>query len=83
MSTNLPDEPMMEDPNALLEKALIEDYFRSRGLTLEGLEHLPKRTRKRLMAEATRYASLKLTELEARARFVDEVHSANKASVKA
>ena len=83
MSTNLPDKPLSEDPSAQLEKAIIEEYLRNRGLTLETLESLPKKTRKKLMAEATRYASLKLTELEARARFVDEVHSANKASVKA
>lgn len=83
MSTNLPDEPRMEDPNALLEKAIIEEYLRSRGLTLEALEHLPKRTRTRLMAEASRYASLKLAELEARAHFVDEVHAASKESLKA
>jgi len=78
MNPKLPDEPLMEDPNALLEKAIIEEYLRSRGLTLETLEHLPKRTRKKLMTEACRHASLKLTELEARAHFVDEVHSANK-----
>jgi len=83
MSPNLPDEAFMEDPNALLEEALIEEYLHSRGLALEALEHLPKRTRRRLMTEASRYASLKLTELEARAHFVDEVHAANKESVNA
>jgi hypothetical protein len=83
MKTNLPDEPRMEDPNALLEKAIIEEYLRSRGLTPETLGHLPKRTRKKIMTEACRYASLKLTELEARAHFVDQVHAANKQSVSA
>jgi hypothetical protein len=78
MNPDPPVEPLMEDPNALLEKAIIEEYLRSRGLTLEALEHLPKRTRTRLMTEASRYASLKLTELEARAHLVDEVHAAHK-----
>jgi len=83
MKTNLPDEQLMEDPNALLERAIIEEYFRSRGLTPETLEHLPKRTKKKLMTEACRYASLKLSELEARAHFVDQVHAANKQTVSA
>ena len=78
MNPDPPAEPLMEDPTALLEKAIIEEYLRDRGLTLETLESLPKKTRKKLMTEASRYASLKLTELDARAHFVDEVHAASK-----
>jgi len=64
----------VEDPNAVLEKALIEEYLKEQGYSLEEVEKLPPETAQRLMKEASRYASLKLEEIEARARFVDEIH---------
>ncbi|MEP0805375.1 MAG: hypothetical protein HRF47_07780 [Chloroflexota bacterium] len=66
-------EPV-EDPNAVLEKALIEEYLRERGYSLEKLKELPKELAEKLMKEASQYASLKLEEVEARAHFVKELH---------
>ncbi|HXF85639.1 MAG TPA: hypothetical protein VNK49_09635 [Anaerolineales bacterium] len=63
-----------EDPNAVLEKALIEEYLQNQGYSLEKLKELPQELAKQLMKEASEYASLKLEEIEARARFVDEIH---------
>jgi hypothetical protein len=41
---------------------------------LEKLRHLPERVVKQLMKEATRYASLKMEEIRARAQLVHEIH---------
>ena len=68
------DNQQMEDPNAVLEKALMEEYLHERGYSLEKLKELPKEMAEQLMKEATRYASLKMEEIQARAHFVDEIH---------
>jgi len=64
------------DPNALLEQALIEEYLHSKGYSWEGLKKLPAELVETLMKEATRYASLKMEEVKARAHFVQELHDA-------
>jgi hypothetical protein len=64
----------LEDPNAVLEKALIEQYLEEQGYSLEKLKDLPKELVEKLMKEASQYASLKMEEVEARAHFVDEIH---------
>ena len=63
-----------EDRNALLEKSLIEEYLHQKGYSLETVKKLPAEIAERLMKEASQYASLKLEEVEARARFVKELH---------
>ena len=64
----------MNDPNAALEKALIEEYLKEQGYSLEKIKELPKQIARKLMKEASQYASLKLEEVKARARFIDELH---------
>ncbi|HET9590975.1 MAG TPA: hypothetical protein VFO91_19455 [Anaerolineales bacterium] len=64
----------LQDPNAALEKALIEQYLQEQGYSLEKLKELPDETIEKLMKEASRYASLKMEEVEARARFIEEIH---------
>lgn len=59
--------------SALLEKALIEEYLREQGYSLKSLETLPEDLAEKLMKEASQYASLKLEEVAARARFVEEL----------
>ena len=66
-------EPV-EDPNALLEKALIEEYLKERGYSHEDLKKLPADVVEKLMKEASQYASLKMEEVQARAHFVKELH---------
>lgn len=68
------DNQQMEDPNAVLEKALMAEYLHERGYSLEKLKELPKEMAEQLMKEATRYASLKMEEIQARAHFVEEIH---------
>jgi len=65
-------EPI-EDRNALLEKALIEEYLHNKGYSLKELKKMPIEIADKLMKEASKYASLKMEEVEARARFVKEL----------
>jgi hypothetical protein len=74
MITKQPDEPVAEDPHARMEKAFIDEYLKSQGYDRHRLHELPEALAKQLMTEASQYASGKLTEVEARAHFVDEVH---------
>jgi len=65
-------EPI-EDRNALLEKALIEEYLHEKGYSLKELKKLPAEVADKLMKEASKYASLKMEEVEARAHFVKQL----------
>jgi hypothetical protein len=69
-------ESQIGHPSAVLEKALMEEYLRAQGYSLEKLNGLPKEIAERLRKEASQYASLKMEEVEARARFVEEIHDA-------
>jgi len=66
----------IDDPNALLERTLIEEYLHEKGYSWAGLKKLPAELVETLMKEATRYASLKMEEVKARAHFVQELHDA-------
>jgi hypothetical protein len=66
-------EPI-EDRNAMLEKALIEEFLKEKGYTHEDLKGLPAELVEKLMKEASQYASLKMEEVSARARFIKELH---------
>jgi aminoglycoside phosphotransferase (APT) family kinase protein len=73
MSAEGPSRPV-EDPHAQLERALIEEYLQTHGHTLATVHALPDAAAKALLREASRYASGKLTEVESRAHYVDEIH---------
>lgn len=64
----------MEDPKAVLERAFMEEFLHEQGYSLEKLKELPKEIAENLMKEASKYASLKMEEVEARARFVEDIH---------
>jgi hypothetical protein len=57
-----------------LERALIEEFVRARGYDPLRLADLPEHDRVMLLKEASVYASGKLTEMESRERFLDEIH---------
>ena len=63
-----------EGPQSALEKNLIQEYLKEKGCSLESLHQLPQDEAHRLMREACTYASLKLAEVESRARFREEIH---------
>jgi hypothetical protein len=64
----------LDESKVALENALIEEYLLDQGYSLEKLKKLPERVVKQLMKEASRYASLKLGEMEARAHLAKEIH---------
>ncbi len=66
-------EPI-QDPQATLAQSFIEEYLRNHDQTLETLCDLPEAEAKRLMVEASVYASTKLAQIESRARAVAALH---------
>jgi len=66
-----------EEIHALLERCLIEEFLKSKGHTKESLRVLPEDEAQRLKREASIFASNKLAEIEIRARFTRDLHSAS------
>ena len=73
MSTD-PDSWHIADANAGLERAMIEEYIRTRGYDPAALQQLPEDLRGRIQAEASTHAAARLAEMEARAHYVHELH---------
>lgn len=69
------DARPMEDPEGQLERALIDEFLRARGLDSAALHALPDDQAKRVLTEASVYAATKLAEVEARAHFVHEIRN--------
>ena len=71
------DESVTEEPHARLERIFIEAYLCARGHTRQSLHRLPEEEVRRLMIEASVYASARLAEIETRERFLHELHGAS------
>jgi hypothetical protein len=69
-----PGQQPLQDPNGPLESELISEFLRTRGYDLRSLDRLPEDDRRRLLRQASMHAAGKLTEIEARAHFVAELH---------
>jgi len=70
----LEEEPgVYEGPQLKLEKRYIDEYLESRGVRWEDLNRLPEDEAKKLMTEASRFATAKLAKQEARARFRSKI----------
>jgi len=74
MAPNEFETRAMGDPEAQLERNLIEEFLRSRGLDWHALHALPEDQATRVLKEASMYAASKLAEVEARAHYVHELH---------
>jgi hypothetical protein len=72
--SNEPGQQPMQDRNGPLESELISEFLRTRGYDLRSLERLPEDDRRRLLQQASMHAAGRLTEIEARAHFVHELH---------
>jgi hypothetical protein len=66
----------MEDPQAKLGRMYIEEYLRNKGHTWESVRALPEEAAKKIMVEASTYAAIKLSEVDARANVVRQIHDA-------
>ena len=65
----------MQDSEGKLEKALIDEFLRARGIDPSALHTMPEEEAKHILTEASVYAAGKLAEVEARAHFVHDIHS--------
>ncbi len=63
-----------EGPQSALEHMIIEAYLAGQNVTLEDLKNLPPEEAQRLMKEASSYASMKLAEVEFKAKFRRDIH---------
>lgn len=66
----------IQDPEGELEQTFIREFLRGRGHDDASVNALSDRERSALLAEAAKYAAVKLAEVEARAHFVHEIHGA-------
>jgi hypothetical protein len=64
---------ILEGPQSALERKLIEEYLYRRGYELKDLQVLQTEEARHLKEAACCYASLKLAEVEAKARFRKEI----------
>jgi hypothetical protein len=62
------------DPLAQLERTFIEEFLRAHGVDPQAVRTLPAEQATALLKGASVYAATKLTEVEARAHFVHEIH---------
>lgn len=65
---------MMQDPQAQLAKMYVEEFLRSKGLTVETVHDLPTETTHQIMVEVSTYAALKLAEVEKKSQVIHELH---------
>ncbi len=64
----------IQDPAGELERTFIREFLRARGHDEASVERLSQRDRDALLREASKYAAVKLAEVESRAHFVHEIH---------
>jgi hypothetical protein len=72
------DEPTARDPVAQLEKAFITEFLERRGYNLSTIHELPPEQATALLKEASVYASGRLSEVEARAHLLADLHDAGR-----
>lgn len=63
-----------EDPEAKLERALMEEYLRRKRHSFSDLALLSPAERNDLLDHASRYACERLAEIGARAHYVEDLH---------
>ena len=64
----------IEDPQARLERALIEEFLTAQGCELATVDLRSPGDRRTLLVEASLYAAVRLAEIDARAAYVHEIH---------
>jgi hypothetical protein len=63
----------LEAPLGQIEQSLIDEFLHSRSHDRHTVEALPEPERHALLAEASVYASSKLTEVESRSHYLNEL----------
>jgi hypothetical protein len=67
-------ETPLEEPQARLERALIDEFLRDRGCDLSTIDLRPPDMRRELLVQASLYAAVRLAEIDARATYVHDLH---------
>jgi hypothetical protein len=62
------------DQTAELERSFINEFLERHGHTQQSVRSLPDAERHALLREATLFASMRLTEVESRAHYVESLH---------
>jgi hypothetical protein len=75
MKAERAEVPLVE-PQAKLERALIDEYLHTHGYDLRTLHELPADRIKSVLRDAAIYSAGKLAEVEARASYLHELHGA-------
>lgn len=76
MMTDHEDRPPLHDALAEIERHLINAYVAGAGHDLNDLLARDDDVARRLLAEASRYASARLSEVEARSLYLHKLHGA-------
>jgi hypothetical protein len=64
----------LSDPEAKLERALMEQYLREQGHSFADLASLPADERLKLLRDADFYAAGRMAEIQARAHYIADLH---------
>jgi hypothetical protein len=72
MKSEPPEEPI-EEPLAQLERQLLTAYVEGAGYNLHDLQSRHDETARRVLADASMYASQKLSEVEARMHYLQHL----------
>ncbi len=67
-------EVATEDPEAKLERALMEEFLRRNKHSFSDLALLSPDERNRLLDQAAKYADERLAEIDARAHYIGDLH---------
>lgn len=65
---------LMEDFERNLEDMYIQEFLRNQGYDLATVLKLPTSDARRVLSGASAYAAVKLTEVDARARVIHDLH---------
>jgi hypothetical protein len=74
MMTKHTDRPALEQPLAELERQLIREFVAGAGQDPESLFARDDEEARQILADASRYASTKLSEVEARSHYLRQLH---------
>ena len=74
MTTSDTNRPPLEEPLAELERQLLAAYVAGAGQELHTLRTRRDEEARKLLADASRWASAKLSEIEARSHYVRQLH---------
>lgn len=74
MPMRIADEGTARIAQAYLEWAYLEEYLKGLGYSFEDLQTLPADHAKALMRDASLFASMRMSEVEARSHLLEELH---------